>query len=181
MQIQGKDVVDFLRGENSVRDGRLVGLSLGQGDREWDVVLRLTFDVPTGKEGDRYELTLWGNLSFSYEFSSERALEEIAFVKCLWTSESKFYLSLDPWKEGERFVSEQDSDCFSSDRVTLVVGKRDRQEPSRNTQDRLEVWHDGSAICVIAVGSHGDPLDLGEGEVEDLIDKLRAALVIDGA
>jgi len=42
--------------------------------------------------------------------------------------------------------------------------------------DRLDVWFDGSAICVIAVGSHGDPLDLGEHEVEALIAKLQAAL-----
>jgi len=42
--------------------------------------------------------------------------------------------------------------------------------------DRLEVWVDGSAICLIAVGSHGDPLDLGEEEVETLIEKLQAAL-----
>lgn len=42
--------------------------------------------------------------------------------------------------------------------------------------DRLDVWYDGSAICVIAVGSHGDPLDLGEHEVEALIAKLQAAL-----
>jgi hypothetical protein len=32
-------------------------------------------------------------------------------------------------------------------------------------EDRLDVWYDGSAICVIAVGTHGDPLDLGEDEV----------------
>lgn len=40
--------------------------------------------------------------------------------------------------------------------------------------DRLEVHYDGSAI--IAVGSYGDPLDLGEGEVKDLIAKLQTAL-----
>jgi hypothetical protein len=51
-----------------------------------------------------------------------------------------------------------------------------RTEPARIDQDRLEVWHDGSAICVIAVGSHGDPLDLGEHEVEGLIAKLQDAL-----
>jgi hypothetical protein len=51
-----------------------------------------------------------------------------------------------------------------------------RAEPQQVEQDRLEVWHDGSAICVIAVGSHGDPLDLGEHEVEGLIEKLQVAL-----
>ena len=43
-------------------------------------------------------------------------------------------------------------------------------------QDRLDVWFDGSAICVIAVGSHGDPLDLAEHEVEVLIGQLQACL-----
>jgi len=43
-------------------------------------------------------------------------------------------------------------------------------------QVRLDVWYDGSAICVIAVGSHGDPLDLCEREVEELITKLQQAL-----
>jgi hypothetical protein len=54
-----------------------------------------------------------------------------------------------------------------------------RAEPLETNRDRLEVWHDGSAICLIAVGSSGDPLDLGGGEVEDLIKKLRAALAED--
>jgi hypothetical protein len=47
---------------------------------------------------------------------------------------------------------------------------------AKTNQDRLDVWHDGSAICVIAVGSHGDPLDLGEAEVVEMIAKLQAAL-----
>ena len=49
----------------------------------------------------------------------------------------------------------------------------------RPEQDRLAVWHDGSAICVIAVGCHGDPLDLGQHEAEDLIEKLKIALAHD--
>jgi len=43
-------------------------------------------------------------------------------------------------------------------------------------QDRMDAWYDGSAICVIAVGSHGDPLDLGENEVEAFIAKLEECL-----
>lgn len=42
--------------------------------------------------------------------------------------------------------------------------------------DRLDAWFDGSAICFIAVGSHGDPLDLGEEEVLALIEKLQQCL-----
>ena len=48
--------------------------------------------------------------------------------------------------------------------------------PKLSEKDRLEVWFDGSAICVIAVGSNGDPLDLGESEVENLIERLEEAL-----
>jgi len=43
-------------------------------------------------------------------------------------------------------------------------------------EDRLDAWYDGSAICVIAVGAHGDPLDLAEHEVEAFIAKLRLCL-----
>ena len=43
-------------------------------------------------------------------------------------------------------------------------------------EDQLDAWFDGSAICVIAVGTHGDPLDLGDEEVEELIAKLQLCL-----
>jgi hypothetical protein len=42
--------------------------------------------------------------------------------------------------------------------------------------DRLDAWYDGSAICVIAVSSFGDPMDLGDEEVEEFIEKLRRCL-----
>ena len=44
------------------------------------------------------------------------------------------------------------------------------------TKERLDAWFDGSAICVIAVGSHGDPLDLADHEVESFIQKLQKCL-----
>jgi hypothetical protein len=44
------------------------------------------------------------------------------------------------------------------------------------TSERLDAWYDGSAICVIAVGSDGDPLDLGEAEVAAFIEKLQMCL-----
>ncbi|MGE8637113.1 MAG: hypothetical protein ACN6PR_00630 [Achromobacter sp.] len=43
-------------------------------------------------------------------------------------------------------------------------------------EDRLDAWFDGSAICVVASGTHGDPLDLGEAEVRALIAKLQRCL-----
>jgi len=44
------------------------------------------------------------------------------------------------------------------------------------TKDRLEAWYDGSAICVVAVGSRGDPLDLAEHDVADFIKRLESCL-----
>ncbi|WP_175220880.1 hypothetical protein [Achromobacter deleyi] len=48
--------------------------------------------------------------------------------------------------------------------------------PQLFPEDRLDAWFDGSAICVVAVGTHGDPLDLGEEEVRALIAKLEVCL-----
>lgn len=43
-------------------------------------------------------------------------------------------------------------------------------------EDRLDAWSDGSAICVVSVGTHGDPLDLGEEEVIAFVEKLQDCL-----
>lgn len=45
-----------------------------------------------------------------------------------------------------------------------------------NQEERLDAWYDGSAICLIAVGAHGDPLDLGDDEVRALIARLELCL-----
>lgn len=126
MKFSDADVVNFLSGANTVRDGRLVGLTLASGENEWDVVLILTFDVPRGPSGNHYELSLWGDLNFEYEFSSEMMLSQIEFMKCLWTDHATFYLSLDPWKESERFPSEKDGSCFRSKSASLTVSGKVR-------------------------------------------------------
>ena len=48
--------------------------------------------------------------------------------------------------------------------------------PAKPNRDRLDAWYDGSAICIIATGGHGDPLDLAEHEVEAFIAKLQGCL-----
>jgi len=48
--------------------------------------------------------------------------------------------------------------------------------PKLFDDERLNAWFDGSAVCVIAVGTHGDPLDLDDHEVEKFIEKLQCAL-----
>lgn len=51
-----------------------------------------------------------------------------------------------------------------------------RQNNMSEHKERLDAWYDGSAICLIAVGAHGDPLDLGDDEVRALIAKLQRCL-----
>jgi hypothetical protein len=53
----------------------------------------------------------------------------------------------------------------------------EEQKPILREKDRLDAWVDpGGAVCVIAVGSHGDPLDLAEHEIEAFIEKLQLCL-----
>jgi hypothetical protein len=119
MRLQDQKAVEFLRGVNSVRDGRLAALSVREVD--WRPAIDLIFDVPRGTEGNAYRLELKGVEHFDYQFSSSNTPHEIAMVKCLWTEDESFYLSLDPWKENEAFISEQDNDCFKAKSVTLTV------------------------------------------------------------
>jgi len=122
MQLMDQDAVQFLIGRNSVRDGTLVSLSVREGESESDRAIGLTFHVPRGTEGDVYDLQLRGDLQFEYVFSSEHSLDQIEMVKCLWTDDGVFYLSLDPWDERETVISKDDNDWFRSKSVMLSVG-----------------------------------------------------------
>jgi len=121
MQLENQDAVSFLKGVNSVRDGNIVSLSILIGETEWDYVVQLVFNVPNGTEGNVYTITLSGDVKFDYCFTNEHSPQQIAMVKCLWTDDAGFYLSLDPWKESEEFISEQDNDCFQALSVKLSV------------------------------------------------------------
>jgi hypothetical protein len=124
MRLENQDVVQFLSGHNTVRDGYLVGLSVRE--VEWQTVVALSFHVPNGSEGNCYDLKLSGDVKFDYNFSNESTPEQIGFVKCLWTADGGFYLSLDPWMESERFISDQDCDWFKSKSAVLTVENRER-------------------------------------------------------
>ena len=51
-----------------------------------------------------------------------------------------------------------------------------KSDNMNNQEERLDAWYDGSAICLIAVGAHGDPLDLSDDEVRALIARLEFCL-----
>jgi len=116
MQLTDRDAVEFLSGENTVRDGYIVSLSVREVD--WQSVINLVFHTRTGIT---YNLELSKSVTFDYNFTSENTLQQIGFVKCVWTDDGYFYLSLDPWKESEAFISEQDTDWFKSKSVKLSV------------------------------------------------------------
>ena len=116
MQLTDRDAVEFLSGENTVRDGRIVSLSIREVD--WQSVVNLGFR--TSNE-IIYNLELGGSVTFDYNFSSAYTPQQIEMVKCPCTDDGYFYLSLDPWKESEAFISEQDTDWFKSKSVKLTV------------------------------------------------------------
>jgi hypothetical protein len=127
MQLRDQEAVRFLSGQNSVRDGNLVGLSIRAGEHEWEPIVTLTFNVPRGTEGNLYALELSGTVDFEYDFSSENTLQQIAMVKCLWAN-GHFYLSLDPWKESEAIISKQDHGCFRSKSAKLTVTRTNMRD-----------------------------------------------------
>lgn len=121
MQLRDLDVVKYLNGANSIRDGYLVNLSYSEGDIKTASMVRLTFNVPRGADGNAYELELSGLVGFEYNFCYEYTPQQIEMVKCLRTDEGHFFLSLDPWKESEAFISKKDNDYFRSKSVKLTV------------------------------------------------------------
>jgi hypothetical protein len=124
VQLRDKAAVDYLNSANTVRDGRLVGLRLASAEDEWDVVLHLSFDVPMGLDGDSYELVLRDELVFEYSFSNEIMLDQIEHMKCLWTDDGAFYLSLDPYDEREQYPTDQDNECFRAKSALLTVTRQ---------------------------------------------------------
>jgi hypothetical protein len=117
IQLEGPEVVEYLSGYNTVRDGVLASVTIQYS--EWGrPSVCLVFKVPS-KAGVRVvtiELREIVELSYWYEAGYSN---DIALVKTLWTNEDEFYLSLDPYDEREAFVSEQDGDVFKAKHVKL--------------------------------------------------------------
>jgi hypothetical protein len=118
MEIKGKEVVRYLNGPNSVRDGSLVNLTVQNVNIE--PVVELTFEIPGEAEVRVVELELRDILEFDYSYLKENPLDVIQFVKCLWTDMGDFYLSLDPYSEHEPFISDKDNEVFRSRFVKLI-------------------------------------------------------------
>jgi hypothetical protein len=120
MELEGSDVVDYLSGYGSVRDGSLVSLSIQQISKA--PIIKLVFKVPQIEGGIRVvTLELREVQEFDYGFSKENPPDIIEFVKCIMTDTGEFFLSLDPYDERESFISEKDNEFFRSKFVKLTT------------------------------------------------------------
>jgi len=128
MELEGLDVVSYLSGPGSVRDGSLVNLVCRSINN--DPVLELTFEVTRSNVKRTVKLELRDILEFGYLYTAENPPTVIEFVKCITTESGEFYLSLDPYDERELFVSEKDGDCFRSKSAKLMIEVAPGVDPS---------------------------------------------------
>ena len=119
MNLDGSEVVHFLNGPETVRDGTLVSISIQDIDETpiIELVFKRRFDPCP-----RVKLELGGVKEFDYRYTADNRPFGIEFVKCLMTEDGDFYISLDPYDEHEAFISEKDNDFFRSKFVRLVIG-----------------------------------------------------------
>jgi hypothetical protein len=122
LRFEDEAVVEVLTGLNTIRDGYLERISA----REYDyrLVVELGFYVPDRSLGNYYDLRLSDVQDIDYCFTRDRAASQIGSLKCIWTAQEEFYLSLDPWLESEMFASAQDADCFRAKHVQLAVTRK---------------------------------------------------------
>ena len=119
MEFEGLDVVKYLNGHNSVRDGALVGFSIQQIITE--PVIELVFEVSRAGGVHTVKLELRDIQEFQYDYSKEDPQYVIEALKCIMTDTGDFFLSLDPYDEHEAFISDKDGDFFRSKFVKLTT------------------------------------------------------------
>lgn len=120
MELQGRDVADYLTGPDSIRDGAVerVFIQYIWGEPIVEIVFRCR-----GQDADERVLILRLQevLEFDYTFEKGNNPSVIEFVKCLITDGGDFYLSLDPHDERETFVSDRDTQYFRAKTARMVV------------------------------------------------------------
>jgi hypothetical protein len=120
MELEGLDVVKYLNGPDSVRDGSLVSLSVECAATE--PVIELSFEISRKSGVHIVKIELRDVQEFDYVYTKEDPIV-VEFVKSLMTDAGHFYLSLDPYDEREDFVSRKDHQFFRSGRVKLTTGE----------------------------------------------------------
>ncbi len=116
IELEGVDVVKYLNGRDTVRDGTLVGFSVR--DLNLASVIDLIFERRAGRT---VKLELRDVQEFDYTYARGNHPDQIEMLKCIMTDTGDFYMSLDPYDEREAFVSEKDNDYFRSKFVRLTM------------------------------------------------------------
>ncbi|HTP76621.1 MAG TPA: hypothetical protein VMJ73_06535 [Rhizomicrobium sp.] len=119
MELEGLNVVKYLNGHDTVRDGSLVSLSIRPVSS--DPIIELLFEVPHNAGVRIVKLELRDIQEFNYGFATRYSHDVIEFLKCIMTDAGDFYLSLDPYDERAANVSESDNDFFRSKFVKLTT------------------------------------------------------------
>jgi hypothetical protein len=119
MELEGLDVVKYLSGHDTVRDGALVSMSVR--DLNAKPVVELVFEKPHNGDTRIVKLELHEIQDFSYDYAFENPPGPIEFFKCVMTEDGEFYLSLDPYDERDAFISDRDNEFFRSKRVKLIA------------------------------------------------------------
>jgi hypothetical protein len=121
MQLEGSEVVSYLNGPNTVRDGSLVSISIWNLDDEPIIRLALALRKNQGPPARVVTLELQKIQEFTYRYIASNASSVIAFLKCLTTENGDFYLSLDPYDEHELRASDKDNDIFRAKIAKLTI------------------------------------------------------------
>ena len=115
----GKDVVDFLKGKNSLLDSILTSICIESVDG--GVVLTLCFRARSGAEYKIAQLKFRGIIQFGFYYSSEFSFYNVEAIKFFVTEGGGAYLALDPdqRRDGD---SEDDQDFVRAKFVEALIG-----------------------------------------------------------
>jgi hypothetical protein len=119
IEMKGEEVVTYLRGHSSVRDGMLASLIIHSVDQEpvVDLIFEMIHEAPVRI----VHLHLRGVREFAMNHDDRHLFYNVAMIKCLWLPTAEFYLSLDPYDESEEAPSDRDNDFFRSASVEMTV------------------------------------------------------------
>jgi hypothetical protein len=113
--------LDSIEVANSLRDGVLVSLSIKRPSYEADQTIELVCEKERNGRVSVVTVTLEGIKEYQFEGGGGSAWIEM--IKCLWTPDGDFYMSLDPYDEREP-PTESDGDVIRATTVRMTIQER---------------------------------------------------------
>jgi len=83
--------------------------------------VQLAFEMYLETPLRKVSLELSGVREVIFNWAGEGFPHYVAMLKCLWTSDNEFYLSLDPYDERDVSPSNDDNEVFRSSSVVMTV------------------------------------------------------------